>query len=144
LPVDNEVEDEGFSPDMFKAFADAGICQNFVLLLEELISNVNAGGQSVDPFAASPRLQGVLQCLEDKAQGFSSGVAPSESQVMSLIENCFCNGSGSLFGNLAISRYAPPQFNGYAPPAISSDTYSPPTIPGYSKPAFPGYAPPKL
>ena len=54
-------EDEGFGPDMFKAFADAGICRNFVLILEELMSNVNGGGQSVDPFEASPRLKKVGQ-----------------------------------------------------------------------------------
>ena len=75
---------------------------------------------------------------------FSTGVAPSESQILSLINDCICAGSGSLFGNFAISTYAPPKFSGYAPPTMSGETYAAPTIPGYSKPAFPGYAPPKL
>src|ERR1041384_2359215 len=38
-------ESEGFGPDLFKAFADAGICQNFVLILEELGSNIDRSGQ---------------------------------------------------------------------------------------------------
>lgn len=141
LPDTNE---GAFGPDMFKAFADAGICRNFVLILEELLSNVQGGGQSVDPFAASPRLRDVAVCLEDKAQGFSAGAQPSDSEILSLIDDCFCRGSGSLFGNFAFSKYAPPDFRGYAPPAAASGTYSPPTISGYSKPALPGYAPPKL
>lgn len=142
LPDTNE--ETAFGPDMFKAFADAGICRNFVLLLEELTTNIQSGGQTMDPFAASPRLKRVSECIEDKAQGFSMGSSPSESDILSLIDNCFCAGSGTLFGNFAISKYAPPNFSGYAPPASASQTYAPPVISGYSKPAFPGYAPPKL
>jgi hypothetical protein len=143
LPDTNE---GAFGPDMFKAFADAGICQNFVLILEELLSNVQGGGQSVDPFAASPRLRNVATCLEKKAQGFSTGAEPSESQVLSLIDDCFCAGSGTLFGNFAFSKYAPPEFSGYGTPVVSGTTYAAPTISGYSAPAVPGkgYAPPGL
>jgi hypothetical protein len=142
LPDTND--GDAFGPDMFKAFADAGICENFVLILEELLSNVQGGGQSVDPFAASPRLRDVGQCLTEKAQSFSMSVEPSEAQILSLIDDCFCAGSGSLFGNFNVSKYGPPKFSGYTPPVISTNTYAPPTISGYSKPAFPGYAPPKL
>lgn len=144
MPVEDVEEDSGFSPDMFNKFADAGICRNLVLIAEELANNLQSGGQTADPFAASPRLRKVFVCLEDKAQQFASAAAFSESQVLSLIDDCICAGSGSLFGNFAISKYAPPDFHGYAPPSASSDAYAPPTLSGYSKPALPGYAPPKL
>lgn len=144
LPVEDVEEEGGFSPDMFNAFADAGICRNLILIAEELAINIQKGGQTADPFAASPRLRDVFVCLEDKAQGFSSSTAFSEAQVLSLIDDCICAGSGSLFGNFTISKYAPPDFHGFAPASAASNAYAPPTLSGYSKPALPGYAPPKL
>lgn len=142
-----------FGEDALNALRDAGLCENFVLLFQELFTTEESGmgnPQSGNPLEASPRLKRVVSCLEDKGGAFGSTV-PSENQILDIVETCFCGGSGTLFfRNFAFTTYAAPGSparSPYAAPTVNPTPYSKPTLPGYSAPASPGgsgYSAPSL
>src|SRR5690606_37639224 len=123
-PPNDEGPDLGdaFSAEALTAMRDAGLCDNFVKLVEEISQNEDA--------LAGPRFKNVVTCLTDKVESITA--QSSESAIMGIVEDCFCAGSGSLFagfGNFAFSTYSAPSSAGgstYSAPSTSSSGYSAP------------------
>ncbi|GEM_PF-7100673 len=130
-----------FSSEALAAMRDAGLCDNFILLLDEMVQSEH------DTAASYPQLTAVFNCVEKNAGSMSA--AASVDEIMGVIDQCFCDGSGTLFGGFAgltlnaYSRPGNPAGAGYSRPSPGS-VYSTPTVPGYSAPFIPGYTAPSL
>lgn len=136
-----------FTPDMITALRNAGLCENFVELVQELASNP----QSQESVFAGPRFQQVVMCLDEKSQAWANtSVDPTDTEIRGVIEDCFCNGSGSLFLNFTgLTRYSAPVApgGGYRSPSTGTPYSAPQPAGGYSAPASAGghgYSAPSL
>jgi hypothetical protein len=146
MPVDPQPEkdDNFFTPELAKAMRDAGVCENLILIAEEILGSI---GDSNATFLTSPRFMEAVTCLDTKAKSFSS--EPSGEQILGLVGECLCNGTGTLFFAPGFSRYSIPRPpGGYRTPTTTSTPYSTPqTSTGYSAPSNPGgqgYSAPSL
>lgn len=140
--------EHGIPPETFQEMRNLGICENFVLIAEDLFQEFDISGQSRDPEAVSARFLGTVKCLikEMKPVG-----GKSIEVGFDLLDKCFCAGQGSLFAlGLPLVQYTVPGSpggRGYSAPTISTGVYGPPVLPGYSPPATPGgtgYSTPSL
>ncbi len=127
--------DMPFDVKALSELKNAGLCQGFIDLFQEISANQQSMATGVIP----PRLQQVVTCFSQKADLFTDSTA-FESNFFSMVEECFCNGTGSLFGNFnyKLAKYGPPtQGITYGAPAITGAPYSAPTVTGssYSAPA---------
>jgi hypothetical protein len=138
--------EDPFGPDALKALRDAGLCENFIQLINDMLQSPD-----IETFMQGPRFMNVVSCIEQKSSGFSAGAEPSEDQIFSIVEDCFCAGSGSLFVGLGFTRYSAPRApgGGYTSPNPPAPGYSSPSSPaaGYSSPSSAGgqgYSSPSL
>ena len=126
-------------PDGFKfpkeavdALKEAGICENFIYLIQELGTDSTGG----------PRFTKAVQCLSEEVE--NAGAASSSEMLLSFVDKCLCDGGGNLFAPLfAIQGYEAPKFTGYKAPSVPG--YKAPAVPGYKAPSLGnGYSAPKL
>jgi hypothetical protein len=109
---------------------NAGLCQGFIDLFQEIATNQQSMATGVIP----PRLQQVVTCFSQKADLFTDSTAFA-TNFLSIVEDCFCNGTGSIFAdfNFTLGKYGPPtQGVQYGAPAITAVPYSAPTVTGSS------------
>jgi hypothetical protein len=143
-PPTNE-ETLPFSTSALATLKSAGLCQGFIDLFEEISST----DQNFESGSFTPRLQEVVTCFTKKIIEDSTLV---ETNFMSVVDECFCKGTGTLFGSFAfnLAKYAPPEIGGgYSRPVTSPAPYSAPVSTGapYSAPSTPageGYSAPGL
>jgi hypothetical protein len=138
-----------FDADALGELGNIGLCPNFVLLVQEMVQglqNINPMNPNVVPIY-TPRLKKVVACVESKSEGMTA--APSEALVFSILSDCFCDGSGSLFFGIdafTLNVYSAPGIpggQGYRSP-VTATPYAAPTTTGYSAPSIPGYSAPSL
>ncbi|MDQ3001867.1 MAG: hypothetical protein M3Y08_11485 [Fibrobacterota bacterium] len=128
-----------FSKEQVNALKDAGICDNFISLIQELGRDTTGG----------PRFAKAIWCLAEEAE--MAGANGTSEMKFGFVDKCLCDGSsgGAFFGNFAFTTYAAPVSAGgkvYGTPTIGK-TYSAPTVQGYSTPKSAGgkgYSAPSL
>lgn len=141
---ENDPFESMFSAQTLDAMRNAGLCQGFISLLEE-ISRIDK--DTSESLVASSHLMQVGQCLVDKIPSLTNTQDPKA--VLGAVEDCFCGGTGTLFAGfslMSLNAYAPPvTARTYNPPTSTGSPYGPPAVvPGYSAPSIPGYKAPSL
>lgn len=137
-------DDQGFdffNEQMAKQLEAAGVCSNFIDLLKEITQSSQQ--DSAFNWMTSSRFMDIVSCMESNASGLGENANPDA--VMSVIDQCICAGSGTLFGALGYAwtgKYKSPELNTYKAPSEAS--YKSPSDGSYKSPNLPSYKSPSL